>query len=303
MSLTLTSPLKDSLATSAHYHCNCWALEREDGFTLAFTDHNSDITLGGYGYLFKTSGGWAQSARQRQTTLEDENLELVGVFESDSITDADLYAGRYNQCKILHFFVDWRVPEYGPISKSTYSISSVTFTGENWEAAIVGLTGQLKPKIGNIHSRNCSFLLGDSATCGVDLGALSFYGVRVATVIDAAGALDPLNRANFTAYNSDLPTTAEDWFNLGVLTWVTGNNAGVTSEVQNYIQSNRRFALQLSVPFVIQVGDTFDLSPGCDKRLTTCNTKFSNSLRFGGSPFMPTTDALASHAAQLADRE
>ena len=259
--------------------------------------------MGGYGYLFKTSGGWAQSARQRQPTLEDENLELVGVFDSENITDADLYAGRYNKCKILHFFVDWRVPEYGPISQSTYSISSLSFTGETWQAEVVGLTGQLKPKIGNVHSRNCSFLLGDSATCGVDLGALSFYGVRVATVIDADGALDPLNRGNFTAYNSDLPTTAEDWFNLGVLTWVTGNNAGVTSEVQNYAESNRTFSLQLSVPFVIQVGDTFDLSPGCDKRLTTCNTKFSNSLRFVGSPFMPTTDALASHAAQLADRE
>ena len=250
--------------------------------------------VGGYGYNFKSQGGWSQSARQRQSTLEDENLELIGVFDSEAITDADLYAGRYDGCSITHFFVDWRVPEYGPISMSSYSITSLAFTGETWQAEVVGLTGQLKPKIGNIHSRNCSFKLGDSATCGVDLGGLSFYGVRVETIVD---------RGNFTAYNPDLPTTAADWFNLGTITWVTGDNRGVVSEVQDYSEGARTFSLQLSVPFTIQQGDTFDLSPGCDKRLTTCNTKFSNSLRFGGSPFMPSTDALAQSASQRADRD
>ena len=235
--------------------------------------------------------------------MEDENLDLLGVFDSEAITDADLYAGRYAQCRILHFFVDWRVPEYGPISKSTYSISSVTFTGENWEAAIVGLTGQLKPKIGNLHSRNCSFALGDPDSCGVDLGALSIAGVRVSTVIDADDTVNPLNRGNFTAYNADIPGIVDDYYNLGTITWVTGNNAGLTSEIQNYVDANRKFALQASVPFLIQQGDTFDLSPGCGKTLTICDTKFDNSLRFGGSPFMPTTDALTQHAEQLADRQ
>lgn len=292
MSLTLTSPLKDSLETSSHYHCNCWSIVRQDGFALAFTDHNSRISLAGYGFVFEPSGGWSQSARQRQTTLEDENLEIMAVFSADAITDADLYAGRYDQATIVHYFVDWRVPEYGPISTSVYSMPTVTFTSESWQAEVVGLTGQLKPKIGNSHSRSCSFLLGDADTCGVNLGALSttIIGVRVNAAVD---------RANFDAYDSDIPATgANDTYNLGTITWTTGLNSGISSEVQDYTDTGRVFSLQLSVPFTIQQGDRFDLTVGCDKNLTTCNTKFSNAVKFGGSPFMPGTDALVQTASQ-----
>jgi len=292
VSLTLPSPLKDSLATDAHYHCNCWTLTRTDGLVLSFTDHNTSIKLGGYGYNFQPLGGWQQTARQRQTTLEDENLDLVGVFSSDAITDEDLYAGRYYGAELLHFFVDWRVPEYGPISTSRYFISTVTFTGESWKAELVGLTGQLKPKIGNTHSRNCSFLLGDSATCGVDLGSLSYYDIRVADVTTWG-----LPRAKFSAYNVDLPASlGDDYFNLGQITWSSGRNEGLTSEVSDYVESGRDFVLQLSTPFDIAVDDTFSLSTGCDKRLTTCDSKFSNSGNFGGSPFMPGTDAQVANA-------
>lgn len=285
----MTSPLKDSLATSAHYHCNCWVLIRPDGFSFAYTDHNERIQLAGYGYVFEPSGGWQQSARQRQTTLEDENLEILGVFNSDAITDADLFAGRYNKSLIMHFFVDWRVPQYGPISISRYSMPTVSFTGEFWKAEIIGLTGELKPKIGNIHSRNCPYDFGDPDTCTVDVGALSYSDIRVAVVV---------SRSSFRANVTDLPSTVDDKFNLGKLIWTSGNNTGFVTEVQAYTDATRGITLQLSTPFDIVVGDEFDISPGCDKRTVTCNV-YSNIVNFGGSPFMPGTDILVQKADQI----
>ena len=285
----MTSPLKDSLATSAHYHCNCWVLVRSDGFSFAYTDHNERIQLAGYGYVFEPSGGWQQSARQRQTTLEDENLEILGVFDSDAITDADLFAGRYNGSIVIHFFVDWRVPQYGPISISRYSMPTVSFTGEFWKAEIVGLTGELKPKIGNIHSRNCPYDFGDSGTCTVDVGALSYSTVRVATVV---------SRSSFRGHSVDLPSSLGDnYFDLGMLVWTSGNNTGFVTEVQEYTDATRGITLQLSTPFDIVVGDLFGISPGCDKRTVTCNA-YSNIVNFGGSPFMPGNDILVQKADQ-----
>lgn len=37
----------------------------------------------------------------------------------------------------------------------------------------------------------------------------------------------------------------------------------------------------------IEVGSSIDVYPGCDKLITTCNTKFSNKDNYGGFPFFP----------------
>ena len=35
------------------------------------------------------------------------------------------------------------------------------------------------------------------------------------------------------------------------------------------------------------VGQSIDFYPGCDGQPSTCNTKFSNLVNFGGHPFVP----------------
>lgn len=37
----------------------------------------------------------------------------------------------------------------------------------------------------------------------------------------------------------------------------------------------------------LQVGDSVDIFPGCDHTLAMCDAKFSNSLEYGGMPFIP----------------
>lgn len=47
--------------------------------------------------------------------------------------------------------------------------------------------------------------------------------------------------------------------------------------------------LTLSLPFYDNVdGVTVDVYAGCDHSLSTCNSKFANTINFGGFPFVPT---------------
>lgn len=286
--------MKDALAASGHHHCNCWTVRRKDGISYSLTDFNEKIEIAGYPYLF-VPGGFDQSARQRQTTMKDENLTLAGFLSSDLITDTDIYAGLYEDATIQHLFVDWRVPEFGPISKSDYLISGLKFTGEIWEAELTGLTSKAKPKVGYSHTRSCPHDLGESSVvsgvemkCGVDLPSLTVFDVRVSSTITS--------RSDFRANINDISSgPGDDYYNLGLIVWKTGANAGVESEVQDYVEATRQITLQTSVPFDIAEDDEFDISPGCDKGISTthgCNTKFSNSAQFGGDPFMPGTDRL-----------
>ena len=77
------------------------------------------------------------------------------------------------------------------------------------------------------------------------------------------------------------------YFNDGKLTWLTGLNAGVSMDVNGWDLDSHCFTLWLSVPYEIQVGDTYSVTPGCDKRFATCRARFNNIVNYGGFPHLP----------------
>ncbi len=51
------------------------------------------------------------------------------------------------------------------------------------------------------------------------------------------------------------------------------------------------------MPAASAAGDTFRVSAGCDKRLSTCRAKFDNLLNHRGFPHMPGNDFVLKVAA------
>jgi|GEM_PF-6135601 len=85
-------------------------------------------------------------------------------------------------------------------------------------------------------------------------------------------------------------TATDGYFDGGPLKWLTGNNAGRSMEVKEYDHATKTVTLFIVMPNDIQVGDTSEISAGCDKTIATCNTKFSNSANFQGEPNVPGED-------------
>lgn len=75
------------------------------------------------------------------------------------------------------------------------------------------------------------------------------------------------------------------YYTQGVLTWLTGQNAGLSSTVK--AQASSSVTLMAATLFPVGTGDTFNLSAGCDKTLATCGNRFANSIHFGGAPLVP----------------
>jgi uncharacterized phage protein (TIGR02218 family) len=90
-----------------------------------------------------------------------------------------------------------------------------------------------------------------------------------------------------------IATVNADYFAFGVLTWLTGPNAGLTMEVKSWDGAN--LTLFLPMPYPIQIGDTFSITPGCDGRWSTCYGKFNNMLNFRAEPYMAGQDAALSY--------
>jgi uncharacterized phage protein (TIGR02218 family) len=74
-------------------------------------------------------------------------------------------------------------------------------------------------------------------------------------------------------------------FELGSVTFTSGQNAGTTRTVKSF--SNGTVGLMFPLPYVPAAGDLFSAVPGCDNLLLTCDTKFNNKLNFRGYPFIP----------------
>jgi uncharacterized phage protein (TIGR02218 family) len=105
-----------------------------------------------------------------------------------------------------------------------------------------------------------------------------------------------LNKASFASNSSINATstklsincalaTASGHFDQGYLVFTSGNNAGVSRTVKKHVVGN--FKLALTLPFEPTVGDTFVVYAGCDKKQSTCTTKFNNVIHFRGYPYIP----------------
>lgn len=84
---------------------------------------------------------------------------------------------------------------------------------------------------------------------------------------------------------------ATGYFDLGILTFTSGANNGVSRTVKTYTNGSPSTA-SLIAPFpnVPVPGDTFHIYPGCDKAQATCANKFNNLVNFRGFPFVPTME-------------
>lgn len=110
--------------------------------------------------------------------------------------------------------------------------------------------------------------------------------VKPATVATVAG------NGDFTITVTE-PRAVDGWFELGTVKWLTGNNAAEGYryyDVRVWTQATSRVQLWGTARKTIQVGDTLEISPGCDKRFATCRDKFDNSINFRGEHQLPGPD-------------
>lgn len=281
--IELEESLKSLLQNRVHRFATCWKIERKDGAVLRLTDHNGRLRF--MGDVYSPAGSFNASARQKQSDLRGQNFEILGAISSASIRTEDLRQGRYRGASITEYLVDWRYPWVGQFRSTKFFILETRFSGELWEAQVTGITRLLGQAVGDVYTRDCPFVLGD-ARCKVNLPALTLFS---AEVVSAA------SRGTFTAQHAGFAGKPSDYWDLGVVTWTSGQSNGLTAEVKSgTIPAGNQvtLTLQVQMPVNIAAGDKFKISPGCDGLAQTCVSKFDNFVNFGGFLFIPGRDAL-----------
>lgn len=103
---TASTELAAHLAGEVATLATCWKITRRDGVILGFTDHIRDLEIDGV--IYHAASGYTRTAIRSTADLAVDNLDVESVFSDDSITKADLRAGRYDFAEIRMFLVNYQ---------------------------------------------------------------------------------------------------------------------------------------------------------------------------------------------------
>lgn len=255
----------------------CWRVQRADGVVIGVTSHDRDIAFDGLTY--SAAPGVVPSAIERRDDLRADNVDLRGALTSNLINEADLNAGKWDGARLRVSVVNWESPEIDPIILAEGELGQIESDGLNFRAELLGGATVLDKPVVEETSPECRAQLGDKR-CRVDLSGR----MVIANVVAAEGASITLDR----------PLGAADDFAWGRLRWLDGANAGLETMILSSFAST--VEVREPPPFLPESGTMLELTEGCDRRFSTCCTRFDNALNFRGEPHLPGNDLLARYA-------
>lgn len=280
--MAFPAELKSHLAGGATTLCRCWALTRNDGVVLGFTDHDLDLEFDGI--RFVADSGMSASALEQTTGLAVDNSEALGILTSSSVTETDIRAGRYDGAAVKAWLVNWADVSQR-IVLFAGSIGEIARSGRAFRAELRGLTEKLNQPQGRVFQKSCGAVLGDKE-CGFDLDQPGFSAVL---------PVDQVRGSKFLEFDA-LDGFADRWFEKGRIVVMDGAAQGLTALIKNdrLVDDKRCIELWEALGADLAAGDSIRIEAGCDRRLDTCRLKFDNILNFRGFPAIPGEDWLMS---------
>jgi len=272
---TLSVELQGHLDTGATTMSYCWRVVRADGVVQGFTEHDRDLVFAGQTYLAKA--GFTSSQMSQKKGLAVDNLEIQGGLNSDTIKEADLAAGLYDNASIEIWWVNWQDPSQRILQGKGF-FGEVTRGRTGFEVEFRSLSQMLQQKKGRIFSK-----YDNGEVTSHDLSSPQYTG---------AGAVTSHVGRKLTV--SGLDFFSSNWFNAGLLTFTSGANAGTTHEVKIFSNTGPEQEVELwfSPVSPVDVADTFSIMITTAGDLDSHIEKFGSAVDFRGFPYMPGNDAL-----------
>lgn len=281
----------------------CWRIVKKNGEVIRGTDHDRNIAititnigLGDTGEpsidlsgVYKAAAGITGSDIRSSSDMSVDNMEVGGGIDAQitgDITVPDIEAGLLDSATVTTFRVNWQNPDdYQEVMRHG-SLGEISRTAEReYRTEVRGLTQVLQQIIGRTAGDRCDVKEFGDERCK--------YPVETITVTGTVTAVT--NRKVFSvslALNS--PPTLVQW-KLGKLTWTSGDNDGFVGQLKREDVGNVFGAFEMWEPFPtdIEVGDTFTLRPGCDRRYETCRDIYDNIINMRAPAiFCPGMDAV-----------
>lgn len=254
-------------------------------FDQALTYDDGDGSL-----TYSAIGGWQPSSLFTGGDLSVDNAEaevLIPAYDLGPMVEEEIRAGVYDDAPFRLYRVNWKDLTAGRHELVMYgTIGQVkTINGLSCFAELRGPQHQLKQSGIGVTSVTCRVKQFGSQN-GEELYPCKYNaaGLWVNGTVTGVGSESDL------VFDDTGRGEADDYFAPGLVEWLTGDNAGRTSEVETF--ASDIFTLRFATPYEIQIGDTYRARPDCTRNWeghNSCET-YNNRLNFRGEPKLPMGD-------------
>lgn len=249
--------LKTHLAGNSHTLAYCWLIERTDGTVFAFTTHDSDIAFDletfvtdmGYGappgivdtgtQTYLATSSFSASDVSTAAALNIDNMQIVGVLDSVSITEDDLRSGVWDYARFCVFLVNYADLTMGAVILRVGKLGDVTVNRQTYVAEMSGLLRAFQLAIGRLTSPLCDADVFDTR-CTKNPAAFTVTGTLTGVSTDGttlfdtarleAGPSSPtVGIASITNANPGVVTMDDD--SLGIVNFQTVTLSGIHGPV------------------------------------------------------------------------
>ena len=132
----------------------------------------------------------------------------------------------------------------------------------------------LSLETGRLQQLYCNYIFGDEF-CQLDVSTTRLNGQTIDTGSTTAAVIDAAR------------VEADDWWNDGIVQFMSGGNQGLKRKVVDFISAQHKLILDYALPQAPAVGDLYTIERGCDKSFDVCRNRFNNQANFGGFKNIP----------------
>lgn len=260
-----------------------WKITRRDGTVYRFGSHDRPVTF--LGEVYSPCDSLETSAIQVNAEIgATGSFDLAGYLSQAGVTELDIWSGKLDGAEVNVWRVSWVDPtDYVLIAAG--NLGSAKFRDNSFDFEVVTPAERLKQQpLLQALTPTCRFKLYDER-CTVNPAGFTQTGS-----VTALPSPNVLTQAERRAFTDSTRAEASQFWQLGTLTWTSGNNNGESQDIQSF--EGGAFILATPTSRPINFGDTYSVEAGCDRSEATCNSKFSNGDNFGGFPHLKGEDDL-----------
>jgi uncharacterized phage protein (TIGR02218 family) len=282
--LTLPAALTAHLDGNVTSLTACWAVTRRNRQVIRGTAHDRDvpITSGVYAGTYPARAAIFASDVRATSDGSVSNLDVEGTFlvepGADDITVEEIEGGLYDQASAVLFLVNWQSPNDGQRVLVAGTLGEFFRDSDGrYRSEVRGLAQALSQQIVDTHSATCNVRLFGDERCKFVVSAVT----RTATVTSV------ISRRRFAvSLDAGAEPGSPVYFHGGRLAFTSGANEDVIREARVVQVNGSNDAAEILLwdeePADIQIGDTLDLPPGCDRQYETCRLIHDNLVNYRG---------------------
>jgi len=300
---TIPIALQDHLNEDATTVCLLTRVETKDGTVYGFTDLDEDIVYddGDGPVTYLADNGFTPSRLEASADLSVDNAELDGVISAAGITTQMVKAGFFDYAKVRVYRINYFSTSDGHEIVAVGTAGETKFNSTGWKTEFRSLSQQLKQPISRLYSITCRARFGSQpiGTGPNSDGPVFEEKYPCGKEFTWTGAVTVTSVTSGTVFAANTMTETDGFYDLGVVEWLTGDNAGAQMEVNTFGNNSNvdgEIALALPLAYQITVGDTFRIRKDCSKEwddaLNGCLFHFGTDRKnhFRGEPHIPTSD-------------